>query len=627
MREVINPKNFNALMGILILVQVTFLIIIVSMLIAPVISPDVNLFSTMAIAFMVLLCLPLSLYLYWKSTNKCQKILFFSIFLMYVLLTLSALLWFILPQMLNDPLLTMAGKALAMSSYIPVLIAFLILIYERKKIPWPNIYYFIFILNVISALTIISLVAMNYYEGRSDAFSVLIYTISIIFDIAILSLGSILILTSMENQLRYVISIPVCAYLFSMGGDALMLLQYLGFYDTIGYAQLFYDGMIIFGGVSLLFMVLGNVKVTTVEEVNKKLYDVRSLMSDLVMQSPDAICIFDVDGYAVLANQTFIRFTGKSQGDVIGKMNLFRDTDQYVPGSSEKVAEIRNGEIPRYEGVTQMLAADGGKMYYSVKVFPTYDSEGKVSSYIVMMVDVTESKNHEEKLRAAKNEAELYLDLMSHDINNMDQIALGFLELAIDRPDLSSETRELISRPMDALASSTSLIRNVQKLQQVRDNGYKLYEMDIGRVLHDAAQQYSNIPGRDITIRENIRDDCKVMANNLLSDVFSNLIGNAVKHSKGHITIGVQMDKVRENGSTYCRIRFEDDGPGIPDELKARIFDRFQKGSARASGKGLGLYLVKKLVEIYHGRVWVEDRVPGDSAKGSCFVVTLPAIE
>jgi PAS domain S-box-containing protein len=578
LRQVINPKNFNALMGFLILVQVSFLILIVSLLISPVISPDVNLFSTMAIAFMVLLCLPLSLYLYWKSTNKCQKVLFFSLFLMYILLTLSALLWFVLPQMLNDPLLAMAGKALGMSSYVPVLIAFLYLTYERRKIRWPNIYFFILVLNVVSALTIISLVAMNFYEGRGDAFSVLIYTISIILDIAILSLGSILILTSMENQLRYVISIPVCAYLFSMGGDALMLLQYLGFYHTIGYAQFFYDGMIIFGGVSLLFIALGNVKVITVEEVNKKLFDVESLMSDLVMQSPDAICIFDVEGRAVMANAAFIEFTGKRQSDVIGKFNLFKDAEEYIAGSSEKMAEIKRSRVKIFEETALMSNAGGGKRYYSVKVFPTFDSEGAISSYIIMMADITDRKNYEEKLKEAKNEAELYLDLMSHDINNMDQIALGFLEIAMGRPDLSGETRELISRPMGALDSSTRLIQNVRKLQQVRDNGHKLCEIDAGRVLCEAARQYSNIPGREVTIKENIQDDCKVMANNLLSDVFSNIIGNSVKHSEGPITIGVQMDKARENGSAFCRVRIEDNGPGIPDGLKSSIFDRFQKG-------------------------------------------------
>jgi PAS domain S-box-containing protein len=317
-----------------------------------------------------------------------------------------------------------------------------------------------------------------------------------------------------------------------MGGDALMLLQYLGFYRTIGYAQFFYDGMIIFGGVSLLFIALGNVKVITVEEVNKKLFDVESLMSDLVMQSPDAICIFDVEGRAVMANAAFIGLTGKRQCDVIGKFNIFREAEAYVQGAREKVRQVRDDEIPIYEGTTQVTTAAGDNKYYLIKLFPTRGQGGSVTSYIVMMADITERKNYEEKLKEAKNEAELYLDLMSHDINNIDQIALGFLELVMGRPDLSGETRELISRPMGALDSSTRLIQNVRKLRQVRDNGLKLCAMDAGQVLRDAARQYTNIPGRDVTITENIRGDCKVMANNLLSDVFSNIIGNSVSTPK-----------------------------------------------------------------------------------------------
>jgi len=626
LRDVLNARSFNALMGFLIVIQVAFLLLIVSLLISPVISPDISLFSTAAIAFMVLLCLPLSLYLCWKSTNRDQKLLFLSLFLMYVLLTLSALLWFILPQLLNDPSLVIAGQAATVITYMPVLLTFLYLTLERQRASWPHISSLIVAFNVISAITIISLVVMNYRWGVSYGVGVMVYTVSIILDIVILSMGSLLALASMENQLRYVISVPICVYLLSLGGDVLMLLQFLGIYHTIGCAQLFYDGMIIFSGISLLFIALGNVKVTTVEEINKKLYGARSLMSDLIMQSPDAICIFDVDGNAVLANQAFIQFTGKSQGEVIGKLNLFKDYDVYAPGTSDKIVGIRNREIPLYEGVSQLLMAGGDKKYYSIKLFPTLDSEGAISSYIAMMSDVTDSKNYEEKLRAAKNEAELYLDLMSHDINNMNMVALGFLEMALDRPDLSGEVRELISRPFDALGSSTSLIRNVKKLQWINDDGQKLHVIDLGPVLHDVAREYSNVPGRDITITENIQGDCKVMANGLLNDVFSNLIGNAIKHSKGHITINIQMDKIKEDNGDYCRVRIEDDGPGIPDDKKVTLFISPQKGSPRAGCKGLGLYLVKTLVEAYHGRVRVEDRLQGDSTKGSRFVVLLPAI-
>jgi len=118
----------------------------------------------------------------------------------------------------------------------------------KGKNKWPDIYYFIIFLNAISAMTIIVFTAMNFSEGRSDTIGVMVYVLSIVLDIVILSMGSILAFTSMENELRYILSIPICTYLFSLAGDLLMLLDFLGLYDTLSYAQIFYNGMLFFGG-------------------------------------------------------------------------------------------------------------------------------------------------------------------------------------------------------------------------------------------------------------------------------------------------------------------------------------------------------------------------------------------
>jgi signal transduction histidine kinase len=76
----------------------------------------------------------------------------------------------------------------------------------------------------------------------------------------------------------------------------------------------------------------------------------------------------------------------------------------------------------------------------------------------------------------------------------------------------------------------------------------------------------------------------------------------------------------------YYRVGISDNGPGIPDELKKKLFGRSQRGPTKTTGRGLGLYLVKELVDDFHGKVWVEDRVPEDYTKGSRFVVMLPAL-
>lgn len=71
----------------------------------------------------------------------------------------------------------------------------------------------------------------------------------------------------------------------------------------------------------------------------------------------------------------------------------------------------------------------------------------------------------------------------------------------------------------------------------------------------------------------------------------------------------------------------EDDGPGIRDELKKTLFSRSLKGTPRAKGMGLGLYIVKSLVGNYGGLIRVEDRIRGDHTEGARFVVMLPVIK
>jgi signal transduction histidine kinase len=74
----------------------------------------------------------------------------------------------------------------------------------------------------------------------------------------------------------------------------------------------------------------------------------------------------------------------------------------------------------------------------------------------------------------------------------------------------------------------------------------------------------------------------------------------------------------------YWCVSVSDNGIGIPDSKKNIVFGRFIEGSDNPPGGGLGLSIVRAIVEAYHGMVWVEDRVPGQHSKGSVFRVALP---
>ncbi len=255
----------------------------------------------------------------------------------------------------------------------------------------------------------------------------------------------------------------------------------------------------------------------------------------------------------------------------------------------------------------------------------TVDGEGRPRMFGTMQ-DITERKRAEGELANAKAQAELYVDLMGHDINNFNLVARGYLEL-IDGMVGDEKLKELVSKPMEAIDGSSRLIRNVQKLQRARSGGNQVEVLDLGALVGEVAWQFKSLSG-DMSV--NITCDAvkgvRVRANELLRDVFVNLIGNAIKHSAVPAYISIRVVPEEKDGRGHCRVIIDDNGPGVPDDMKEKIFNRLSRGNTKAKGNGLGLYLVKSLVESYGGRVWVEDRVKGDPTKGARFVVMLPAM-
>jgi len=221
--------------------------------------------------------------------------------------------------------------------------------------------------------------------------------------------------------------------------------------------------------------------------------------------------------------------------------------------------------------------------------------------------------------------------LLGHDINNMHQIMLMQLELAQmkfrDNGMLKDEDIELINTPLETLERSANLIKNVRILQRARAGEYVLEPIDLGKVLDDVVSGYAKVPGRDVTIRHTPGHGNLIRASPLIRDVLVNLVDNAVKHSSDPVVIGLDIARVVRKGISYYCVSVEDNGKGIPDEKKEIIFQRFKRGKTTAKGVGLGLYIVKTLVESFGGYVKVEDRVKGDHTKGTRFVVYLPATE
>jgi signal transduction histidine kinase len=251
---------------------------------------------------------------------------------------------------------------------------------------------------------------------------------------------------------------------------------------------------------------------------------------------------------------------------------------------------------------------------------------GNSGSSIPVPAETDRWKRQEEELMEAKAEAEFYLDLVSHDIRNLIQIGVGYIELAqeISDPD---EIRSLSDKALETMYDAAYIIDNVRKLQALRHGSVEIKTVNLCGVLSDLRSRYSTAAAREINIVLTTISRCQVQANEHVTDIFNNLITNSIRHSDPGklLAIDIRVDRVKEKDVDYLRCIVEDNGPGISNWVKDRIFMRFQRGDTKAHGKGLGLHIAKTLVESYGGKIWVEDRVSGDYTKGARFVVVLPA--
>jgi signal transduction histidine kinase len=230
-----------------------------------------------------------------------------------------------------------------------------------------------------------------------------------------------------------------------------------------------------------------------------------------------------------------------------------------------------------------------------------------------------------ERITDEKNRAELYVDIMGHDINNLNQSAMANLELIEDDPDLTDDERKSIRAALSAVRGSAGIIDNVRKIQQINEERIDIVTEDLNELIEACIRDTPRPQGKKVVVNYTPKPGLMVRGNPLLKEAFCNLIGNAIKYSGDRVTIDIKMNRIDRAAGPVYEVAIEDDGYGIPEDVKPKLFRRFQRGTTKAHGKGLGLYIVRSLVEKLGGSVRVEDRVPGDYAKGARFVVTLPA--
>jgi len=290
------------------------------------------------------------------------------------------------------------------------------------------------------------------------------------------------------------------------------------------------------------------------------------------------------------------------------------------------------------EGINRTL--NGEKLYIFIVCEIVAGFQEDWSKVLISIVDISERKKaeqelieSEEKYREAYNRAEFYKDLFAHDINNILQSILYGIQISqliVDNPEKRDNLKINAEIIKEQVIRGAKLVSNVRKLSKLEEAGQSLEKIEILNVLKNTVSFVKkSYKDKKVAIRvDSIGENFLIKANDLLEDVFENLLINAIRHNQNMIIeITVKLFKEKQNGINYIKMEFIDNGFGVEDSMKERIFQRGNNKEKGVYGMGLGLSLVRGIIEVYNGKIWVEDRVKGDRTKGSNFVLLIPEVD
>ncbi len=368
---------------------------------------------------------------------------------------------------------------------------------------------------------------------------------------------------------------------------------------------------------------------------SKKSEEQLRVLSRAVQQSPASVIITDFDGNIEYINPKFKEVTGYSLDEITGKNPRILSSG-LKPASEYEILwkTIKAGND--WTGEFQNKKKNGEIYWASALISPVKDIEGNITHFLGLQEDITERKNNEMELKAAKEKAEemnrmksVFLANMSHELRTPMIGILGYAET------LYSELKESPLKEMAGiLLKSSSRLKEtlnlILDLSRIESNKIEINStiLDITEVLQETVKLFEIA-----AIEKNLQLDLIIKNENITSrldrrmfiQIVENIINNAIKYTKlGKVTITAR--KKIENNEEFCIIEIEDSGMGIQSENIDIIFEPFRQiseGNARNfEGTGLGLTITKKFVELLGGKIFVTSKL----GVGTKFTVKFPSI-
>lgn len=350
-------------------------------------------------------------------------------------------------------------------------------------------------------------------------------------------------------------------------------------------------------------------------------------------ESPISIAMTGKDLTIIRANSSFCKMLGFNE-DELKSMPLksFTHPDNTA---ADDVALLRlvAEEIPVYHTENRFIRKDNSVIWGSATISIIRNNNDEVQYFLAMIEDITQRKQAESELIAAKEKAEesdrlktAFLHNVSHEIRTPMNAIIGFSAL-LNEPDTTEEERhQYIDIIFQSGSQLLSIINDIVDIANVESGQVRLNmkELNLNAAMRSLHEQFS-YKGKSDLLKISLKTGLSDEKSRIISDgtkliqILSNLISNATKFTKeGSVNFGYTL----KNGNLEFYVK--DTGIGIPREHHEKIFERFFQVdnviSRKFGGTGLGLSICKAYVELLGGKIWVNS----ESGRGTDFRFTLP---